>query len=442
MSQPNYSSVEGYTGEQFFTLHFDAPLDGANPPQLSAFRNVAVSGSPVTVSGVEVDGAAQTVTLFFTGAVLNDNDYVEFSYADPTAGNDVRAIQGTDGADANSINGGNFTVLGARLGPSMPSTPALSGGSDSGTPGDRITNDNTPTLTGVADACNTVKLYDSDGTTLLGTTTADGAGNWSITASRLSDAVHTLRVTQTAGQTTSPKSIGLALTIDTAVAAPTSVALSHASDSGTLGDGISNAGMPVFTGHSEANATVRLYDTGGSTLRGTAFADSFGNWSLVSNPLTSGAHTLTFKQSDVAGNVSAASSSFTYFLDTMGPRDLALSATRVAQSTAVTGATVATLLASDEHTITYSFASVSGAGGDNGKFTIVGNALVAAQDLVANTSYSLYVQATDVADNSTFQIFSIDVVDAPVALSIVRAAAASTTVAAAATSVVYTVTFS
>ena len=50
---------------------------------------------------------------------------------------------------------------------------------DSGTVGDGITNDNTLTLTGTAEANSTVKVY--DGATLLGTATANGSGAWSYT---------------------------------------------------------------------------------------------------------------------------------------------------------------------------------------------------------------------------------------------------------------------
>jgi hypothetical protein len=39
----------------------------------------------------------------------------------------------------------------------------------------------------LAEANATVKLYDTNGTTLLGTTTAYGSGNWSITSATLSE---------------------------------------------------------------------------------------------------------------------------------------------------------------------------------------------------------------------------------------------------------------
>ena len=50
---------------------------------------------------------------------------------------------------------------------------------DSGVVGDHITNDNTLTLAGTAEAGSTVKVY--DGTTLLNSLTASGSGAWSYT---------------------------------------------------------------------------------------------------------------------------------------------------------------------------------------------------------------------------------------------------------------------
>ena len=55
---------------------------------------------------------------------------------------------------------------------------------DSGVVGDGITNDNTLTLTGTAEANATVKVY--DGATLLGSATANGSGAWSYTTAALS----------------------------------------------------------------------------------------------------------------------------------------------------------------------------------------------------------------------------------------------------------------
>ena len=67
------------------------------------------------------------------------------------------------------------SALSVTIDTSAPVTPAIASFStDSGTVGDGITNDNTLTLTGSAEANATVKVY--DGVTLLGSVTADGAG--------------------------------------------------------------------------------------------------------------------------------------------------------------------------------------------------------------------------------------------------------------------------
>ena len=61
--------------------------------------------------------------------------------------------------------------------------------------GDRITNDNTLTLTGTAEANSTVKVF--DGTTLFGSATANGSGAWTYTTAALADGAHNLTATAT-----------------------------------------------------------------------------------------------------------------------------------------------------------------------------------------------------------------------------------------------------
>ena len=71
--------------------------------------------------------------------------------------------------------------------------PDLTAAPDSGSSStDNLTNITTPTFTGSgAEAGATVTLYDTNGTTVLGTATADGSGNWSITSSTLGERQHT-----------------------------------------------------------------------------------------------------------------------------------------------------------------------------------------------------------------------------------------------------------
>src|SRR6185369_8672463 len=105
---------------------------------------------------------------------------------------------------------------------------------DSGTLGDGITNDNTLTLTGSAEANSTVKLY--DGTTFLGQVVANASGAWSYTTAALANGTRSITATATdvAGNTGVASAV-LAVTIDTV--APTAPVISaFSTDSGTLGD--------------------------------------------------------------------------------------------------------------------------------------------------------------------------------------------------------------
>ncbi len=102
--------------------------------------------------------------------------------------------------------------------PAAPSTPDLDAGSDTGASNtDNVTNDATPTFTGTAEANSTVTVISSvDGT--LGTTTADGSGNWTYTSGVLSEGVHNITATVTdAAGNISVASSALTMTIDTAV---------------------------------------------------------------------------------------------------------------------------------------------------------------------------------------------------------------------------------
>ena len=188
--------------------------------------------------------------------------------------------------------------------PAAPVTPAIAAYStDSGTVGDGITNDNTLTLTGSAEANATVKVY--DGVTLLGSATANGAGAWSFTTAALTNGAHSLTATATdvAGNTSAASS-ALSVTIDTTAPVTPAIA-SFSTDSNIVGDHITNDNTLTLGGSTEAGSVVKVYD--GATLLGSATADGSGNWSYTTAALANGAHSLTATATDVAGNTSAAS---------------------------------------------------------------------------------------------------------------------------------------
>ncbi|MDJ1173777.1 Ig-like domain-containing protein [Roseofilum capinflatum] len=205
--------------------------------------------------------------------------------------------------------------------PAAPSTPDMTAATDTGSSNtDNITSDTTPTFTGTAEANSTVTLTSSvDGT--VGTVTADGSGNWSITASTLSAGNHniTATATDTAGNT-SAASTALGITIDTtAPAAPSTPDMTAATDTGSSNtDNITSNTTPTFTGTAEANSTITLISSVDGTV-GTVTADGAGNWSITASTLTEGSHNITATATDAAGNASSASAALGVTLDTTAP---------------------------------------------------------------------------------------------------------------------------
>src|ERR1019366_5234277 len=146
---------------------------------------------------------------------------------------------------------------------------------DSGTVGDGITSATVLTLTGIAVANSTVKVY--DGATLLGSASANGSGAWSFTTGTLASATHSFTATAAdAAGNTGVASSALSVTIDTTAPVAPSIA-SFSTDSGIVGDNITNDNTLTLTGTAEANSTIKVYD--GATLLGSATANGSRAWS-------------------------------------------------------------------------------------------------------------------------------------------------------------------
>jgi gliding motility-associated-like protein len=384
----------------------------------TTFNWDGTTGDVVVTGGTlgAISGTGLTRTATFTPTASTNGGTVSIT---------VAAATYTDVAGNNGGAGTTPALTFDTSNPAAPSTPVLAAASDSGVSNsDNITNVVTPVFTGTAEAGSTVTLYDTDGTTVLGTGIATG-GNWSITASTLAPGAHTVtaKATDAAGNT-GVTSSGLNVTIDTTSptlaitsdvpqlksgetatitftfsedpstsfawngtigdvtvtggtlgaisgsgltrtatftptastnagtasitvaaatytdiagnnggagttpaltfdtsdpVAPSTPVLASASDSGVSNsDNITNVTTPVFTGTAEAGSTVTLYDTDGTTVLGTAIATG-GNWSITASTLTPGAHTITAKATDAAGNTGVASSGLNVTIDTTSP---------------------------------------------------------------------------------------------------------------------------
>jgi hypothetical protein len=211
----------------------------------------------------------------YTTAALNEGAHNFTATATDAAGNTSLASQPVDPTIA------------------LAAPSIVSFSTDSGVVGDGITNDNTPTLIGSAQANSTVKVY--DGATLLGSTTANGSGAWSFTTAVLADGVHSLNATATdVSGNTSTDSLALNITVDTVAPVPIIT--------NTL---VSMKGYVLLTGTSEANSTVSIYNSANGALIGTTVTLANGTWSFLK--AGSGATSFTVTATDVAGNTSQTS---------------------------------------------------------------------------------------------------------------------------------------
>ena len=198
--------------------------------------------------------------------------------------------------------------------------PLLDPASDSGTPGDSITN-HVVLTGGGAEPGAWINLYDvTHGSQVyIGGARADSGGNWTIFNPLFADGAYKLAVTQQdyVGNE-SPMSGALALTLDTVAAGPNDI---HVANSYLPIELISATKTPTLTGNGmEPGATITLYQ--GTVVLGTGIVDSAGAWSITTSTLSEGTHPITLTQTDIAGNVGH-SPGFALVVDLTAPAQLA-----------------------------------------------------------------------------------------------------------------------
>ncbi|NML24689.1 DUF4347 domain-containing protein, partial [Zoogloea dura] len=220
------------------------------------------------------------------------------------------------GVDENTFTLANFIFPVA--GPAAPGAPDLTTASDTGISStDNITGDTTPTFTGSgASAGATIKLYESS--TLLGTTTADGSGNWTITSSTLGAGTHSITAKQTVSGTESAASASLSVTIDTSAptASVTSVAVKPGTSVTAAQSSETGKAYLVSSGATVTDlASLDALVTAGSAKSATV-STANSNTTLATTGLADG--TYKVYSVDAGGNVSAASSG-TVTIDNTAP---------------------------------------------------------------------------------------------------------------------------
>jgi hypothetical protein len=294
-------------GVSFFSADTGVLGDG-----ITADNDLVLHGTAEPGSMVEVFDGATSLGMVATGpggvwslgstGILTDGDHV------------FRALAG-DAAGNWSAPSANFPV---QIDTTAPASPLLVDYLfDTGVVGDGITADNDLLLTGTAEANSRVMVF--DGVVLLGTVTADAAGNFTLAStSPLADGKHAFTATATdaAGNTSVP-SVSLDVVVDTqAPVAP--VITSFTSDTGVIGDGITADNDLILTGTAEPGSMVEIFNGAGSI--GFVVADAAGTWTLPSTgTLADGKHTFTAVATDNAGNASVVSVPLNVMIDATSP---------------------------------------------------------------------------------------------------------------------------
>ncbi|ELJ5853610.1 BapA prefix-like domain-containing protein [Enterobacter kobei] len=336
----NATDAAGNTGST--TAPFNLTVDTGVPsaPVIStAADNVGSVQTPLS-SGQSTDDTTPTLngtaTANATVTVYENGQPIGTAQADGTgawsftpstplsSGSHTWTATVTDAAGNVSPASPGFTLVVDTTAPNAPvisqaidDVGSITGPLTSG----QTTDDTVPRLVGTSEPFATVNIY--EGTTLVGTGTADGTGNWSILLNTtLTTGAHsfTAQATDAAGNT-SVSSASFSLTIDTTPPA-LPVLTSILDDVGNAPTPVANGGLtndaqPTLSGTAEAGSTVKIFDNGVQIGSVTATG---GAWSFTPSPaLGNGSHNLTFTATDAAGNVSAPTAGYVINVDTLAP---------------------------------------------------------------------------------------------------------------------------
>jgi subtilisin-like proprotein convertase family protein len=229
--------------------------------------------------------------------------------------NGIKVI-GIQATDASGTQGNIATItidLQANLNSqTAPKTPTLGlYPPDDSSNGSKITNVKNPHLTGTTDPNVQVQLFQivtGQPNILIGTTTTDSLGNYTIQFPSSPDGSYTVQAVATNTFGSSPSSL-YTFTIKTN--GPTKVptlGLLAADDTGIPGDNITSARFPHFVGVADPNSIIKIYQVvngvRSSTALATTTADANGNYSIqIASAMNNGTITLQVGSSDIAGNL-------------------------------------------------------------------------------------------------------------------------------------------
>ncbi|MEL7498440.1 MAG: Ig-like domain-containing protein [Planctomycetota bacterium] len=288
--------VDGVTSDAQFSIN------GASEP----FAKVTISELSLGEIGSTIADGSGSWTLPLPNALV-DSQYQFTATCEDVAGN-------------LSPVSNSFEVTLDTIAPAAPSIFVVD--QDTGTSSsDGITQDPTLVFSGMAESGAVVTLFESS-IGVIGTTTADAFGTWTIDASDdpFADGSYQLSATSTdlAGNVSASSAVFFLVVDASSPLAP--VIVNIEADTGVDDDGVTADDSLIFFGTGETGVAISLIESTLGIL-GDTTVDADGNWSvdLTDQPLVNGSYLFTATATDVAGNVSVNSDPFTVVVDTDNP---------------------------------------------------------------------------------------------------------------------------
>ncbi|QWD77375.1 VCBS domain-containing protein [Polynucleobacter sp. MWH-Svant-W18] len=362
-----------------------------------------------TINGTAEAGA--TVVLSQNGVVvatMTADGSGKWSYTAPSLVDGLYTYSATaTDAAGNSATTANY---GLTVDHTPPAVAITSFATDTGTQGDYLTSDTTPTISGTAEKGATVVL--SQNGVVVATTTANSStGNWSYTTSNtspLADGVYTYTATATDAAGNSTTTANYVVTVDHT--APAVAITAFADDTGTAGDHITKDSTPTLQGTAEAGSTVVIYQDG--TSKGSAVAAADGTWSFtLPSTVSDGVHNYTATATDAAGNTSVATGAYTVTVDTLAPTITSSATAATIAENSGAGQIIYTAIATDSNAATGNAVTYSLSGADAAFLSV--NATTGAVSIIDNpnyeakSTYSFNVIASDSASNTTIKAVTL-----------------------------------
>ncbi|MFY9914521.1 MAG: Ig-like domain-containing protein, partial [Nocardioidaceae bacterium] len=295
-------------------------------------KPVTTASVSPTPNGAGWNNAAVTVTLTATdtggSGVKNITYSVDGAAGVVVAGASTSFTESSDGTHTITYYARDFATnvettksLTVKIDTAAPDAPTFTSiSADTGASStDQVTKTTAQTLSGTAEPGSTVIV--KRGTTTMSTVTANASGIFTTTSLNLVAGVNSFTATSTdSAGNVSAVSATFPVTLDTSVPAkPVLTGISNDTGVSTT-DEITNVATQVVSGTAEAGSEVTVKQTVPSTATlGTSSTDGSGAFTFAMDFTPNQATTITATATDLAGNISTASTGLVVKVDQIAP---------------------------------------------------------------------------------------------------------------------------